>query len=179
MAFRSFGFLTKHHFIIPVYDLEQSAKTPSLKVYDFSQPVNTQLEPALYRTFQLPLLSPDFDISDMIIRCCPLSEENISKLMPPGYPFYTPPSSWIVSISLQITGDLGRYGLMLFFFPSTILSDEYSCQESVKWESWGPKGTRILPMDWLEEAWIKYTYGTRFATIERREERIYVYDRAT
>ncbi|KIJ46456.1 hypothetical protein M422DRAFT_250048 [Sphaerobolus stellatus SS14] len=177
IIFGSFGFLTKRHFIVLFYDRGgHTAMGPSLKVYDFSQPVNTHPEPKLHRTFQLPLLSPDFDISRIIIRCCPFSEtENICKNRPPGYPFYTAASSWIVGINLSVTDEFDRYyGLMLFFFPSTLLNGVYSSwQESVEWESWGPKGTRMLP---LEASWIDYTYGTRFGTFSRREDCIYVYD---
>ncbi|KIJ26463.1 hypothetical protein M422DRAFT_38195 [Sphaerobolus stellatus SS14] len=178
ITFGSFAFLTKHHFIVPAYDLSDQTVIPSLKIYDFSQPANAQLEPGLCRVFQLPLLKANFLFSDIIIRYSPFSGENTgSQPISPAYPFYTSPSSHIISISLQVTGESSSYCLMLVFFPSALLDDgNSSWQESVGWEAWGPEVTRILPMEMHDYTWINYSFGTRLVTVSSREDHIHVYD---
>ncbi|KIJ46414.1 hypothetical protein M422DRAFT_250009 [Sphaerobolus stellatus SS14] len=175
--FRSFGFLQSQHFILAYSRLDGEAQTTSLKVYNFSKPINTKSEPTLYHTFQLPSLKRGVLLSEVAIICCPFSETDI-KSMPSGLPFYTSPSSWIVGVSIGVFDGFRNYGLMMLFFPSTLLNDAaYPLrQEDVPWESWGPKGTRIVEVEVNALNSIRYTHGTRFATIRKSEGHIYVYD---
>ena len=102
-------------------------------------------------------------VDDTFITSAPLTTSAAPII--PVAPFAHSSTDVLFTVILKYTVDSGAGAVILLVPRSTILnhisSVAASSQKYLEWESWGPKGSRMLKMD-LSDVWACHSYGMKF-----------------
>ena len=127
--------------------------------------------PRLIRRYELPHLSRNARTIYIIIRSDPSPEPSLPPLSSHARPFYTAPTSRLLTVSMEfLLPSRSRYSCMLFVHQSSLLEDlqldSMLNDVTVPWETWGPTKTRMMSQWDSDNTWVCYVHGTRYV---RRE----------
>ena len=163
----SFSFLSMRHVIVARTINQSDESSAVLDVFDFlaTWPENAQL----VCRFQLPHLTDINSVQRLTIRSDSSPKPSSQPPTSNGRPFYTAPSSCLLTVSMDFMSETGNpYNFILFVHHSALL--EYlqpsSGDVAVPWKDWGPKRTRMIHTRYNERTFVNYVHGTRYVRLD-------------
>lgn len=168
----SFSFLSPQHLVVALFNPLPYPTTPKLDVFDFLATCpDESSDPRPVRSFQLPHLTEGAYVQSILTRSDPSPDTSAQSPATNGKLFYTAPSSRLLTVSMELISENGHPGKFVLFVhhsalleylePGLILDDVI-----VPWKDWGPKKTRLIPIEQNEPDFVCYVHGTRYVRLE-------------
>lgn len=170
----TFAFLSSRFLLVgSVFDPEAINIQARLYVFDMTQPSSEKF--GLEANYFCAFLWPEFDSwtnpLTFSIRSDPSPAWQPNPEARP--PFSTAPGDrlFIMTVSLENNGRIASYDM--FVSANTLLSHIGALSTEVhsheiKWDEWGPTGTRLMQSLSQPSPWVCYVFGTKFVSLVER-----------
>lgn len=167
----TFAFLSSRFLLVgSVFDPEASNPQARLYVFDMTQPSSEKF--SLVSNYFCAFLWPEFDFWTSPLTFSIRSDPSPAWQPNPEaqIPFSTAPEDrlFIITVSLVYNGRITSYDM--FVSADTLLSHiealptEVRSRE-IKWDEWGPTGTRLMRSLSQSRSWVCYVFGTKFVSL--------------
>lgn len=167
----TFAFLSSRFLLVgSVFDPEASNAQARLYVFDMTRPSSEKF--GLMANYFCAFLWPDFDFWTSPLTFSIRSDPSPAWQPNPEarLPFSTAPGDrlFIITVSLVYSGFVTSYDM--FVSADTLLSHIEALptevrSHDIKWDEWGPTGTRLMRSLSQHRTWVCYVFGTRFVSL--------------
>lgn len=180
----SYAFLTDHHLLLSVVDrpghfFDSSVPPPTLAVVDFLKAPSHQTTLNDLNSsciFAYPDIDEDATPIHVMVRSDPAPSWRSSSDL--KAPFCTLQEDRLFVITLWVADTANILRQVVFFVPSSTFISHLNAlapgetQKEVKWEEWGPKGSRVIDdATGHSTVWVCYVFGMRYIAPSRTGDR--------